>query len=570
MARTTIAFHRRSGGYTLRGWTAPAMCIGLIVAVTTLGGTGPRFYPDDPISRDPETQDASGVKAWVITDPYDFVENSFLGAGDHSPHRAMNVNTLDEVPDSSWFTNRIGAKPMTVDEIVRGPDRGTGPAPGPWTIVSGKTEGITPGMTIRDSTGQIYFVKFDPPSNPEMASGAEVISTKFLYALGFEVPENYLAVLRREELTIGDSAMATRPGGERVRMEEKDVETVLKKAAQRADGAYRVVASKALPGKPLGPFRYHATRPDDPNDIFPHEHRRELRGMRVFSAWLNHDDSGSTNSLDTLVEREGRSIVQHHLIDFGSTLGSGSVIAQKPRAGNEYLWEGRPTFLTMLTLGFYVRPWIKVKYPDIPAIGNIESDFFDPVDWKPEYRNPAFDNTRPDDTFWAARRVAAISEDAIKAVVQTAQFSDPSATDYMTDVVVGRRAKVISTWLRGVNPLVDFVMDAAGVVTFSNAAVTAGVATPASQYSATWYSFDNATNVATRAGADPTISDSRLQAPADVLSHQYVLLEIGAVHADYPQWAVPIKVYFRKSDAGWKAVGLERWPDLPPDSAKAK
>ncbi|HRH46736.1 MAG TPA: hypothetical protein PKY82_34140, partial [Pyrinomonadaceae bacterium] len=30
---------------------------------------------------------------------------------------ALNVNTLDEVPDSSWFTNRIGQNKMSVEEI---------------------------------------------------------------------------------------------------------------------------------------------------------------------------------------------------------------------------------------------------------------------------------------------------------------------------------------------------------------------------------------------------------------------------------------------------------------------
>ena len=90
----------------------------------------PKFYPDDPISQDPETQDASNVKEIPVSPQFDLIENSFLGAGDDTPKRAVNVNTIDEVTDSSWFTNRMGRRTFTVADLARGPDTGTGPAPG--------------------------------------------------------------------------------------------------------------------------------------------------------------------------------------------------------------------------------------------------------------------------------------------------------------------------------------------------------------------------------------------------------------------------------------------------------
>ena len=62
-----------------------------------------------------------------------------------------------------------------------------------------------------------------------------------------------------------------------------------------------------------------------PTTSVPHEHRRELRGNRVFAAWLNHDDSRAGNSLDMLVEDQtGVSLVKHYMFDFGSSLGSGT------------------------------------------------------------------------------------------------------------------------------------------------------------------------------------------------------------------------------------------------------
>jgi len=56
--------------------------------------------------------------------------------------RARGVNALDEVPDSTWFTNRIGVHDMTPEQIARGPVEDEGPEPHtPWTIRGTKSGG---------------------------------------------------------------------------------------------------------------------------------------------------------------------------------------------------------------------------------------------------------------------------------------------------------------------------------------------------------------------------------------------------------------------------------------------
>ena len=530
-----------------------------LVALGALGrGATPTYYPDDPLLVDPETRDASMVREREISDPYDFVENTFLSPGDHTNQRAMNVNTADEVPDSSWFTNRIGRRTLTIDEYVRGPNVSGPPAPGPWTVVSGKSDGITPGFTVRDAAGTLWFIKFDPPSNPEMATGAEVISTKLFWALGYHVPENYLATLDPALLVVGDTATYRDSLGKRQALTRAVVDEFLARGARRADGRFRVIASRALSGTPIGPFKYFGTRLDDPNDIFPHEHRRELRGLRAFSAWLNHDDSRSINSLDTIVEAGGRKIVRHHLIDFGSTLGSASVAAQKPRAGNEYIWEARPTLLTMLSFGFWVRPWIKVQYPVYPAVGRIEAAYFWPERWKPEYPNVAFDNARPDDLFWAARRIMAVPDEAIRAVVGAAEYSELGAANYLADVIIARRDKIGLQWLTGVNPLADFALDGSGALTFVNTAVETRRATAPEGYEVVWATFDNATGRSTPVGAPVSVTTARAQAPAVLLASEFVEVAVHTRHRTYPGWRRPVVVHFRRQAEGWTVVGFER------------
>ena len=278
----------------------------LVAALSTIGvltTAGPRFYPDDPLwVDDDKALDASAVVPIEDANSYDFVVNTFVEPGERRDVRAGNVNTLDEVPDSSWFTNRIGRRAMSLDELRRGPDRLDSISLDGWVVSAGKGTGVQPGFRMTNPEGQTYQIEFDPPSNPEMATGAEIIGTAFYHAFGYHTVEVYLAELdpnRIDDFRKG-AASSMRALASGAGSRGRDVDDVLRRGAKQPNGKYRVLASRFADGKPLGNFRYYGTRPDDPNDIVPHEHRRELRGARVFGAWLNHDDSRGVNSLDML------------------------------------------------------------------------------------------------------------------------------------------------------------------------------------------------------------------------------------------------------------------------------
>ena len=228
----------------------------LLVAGQGLWSSTPRFYGDDPVMLEVESRDASAVRRKAINLLYHETQHLFATPGDRQDRRALNVNTIDEVPDSAWFVNRIlvrGERAMTAADVARGPGTGRGPAPGPWTILSGKREGVTPGLTVLDANRERWFIKFDPPKNPEMATGAEVVVTKLFHALGYHVPENALAIVRRDELVLTEESTTVAMNGAERRMRQDDVDAVLRMAATRPDGSYRVIASKALAGEAVGP-----------------------------------------------------------------------------------------------------------------------------------------------------------------------------------------------------------------------------------------------------------------------------------------------------------------------------
>ncbi len=531
------------------------LAIGILtVFICGLGAENPKFYEDDPLSEWPPPRNVDAVERREISDYYDFFYHMFGKPGEHpsaeNPIPAGGVNTLGEVPDSEWYTNRHYRHPMTIEELQRGAGSDSAPdMESVLTVVGAKNQGITPGFRVRDSNGNTYMVKFDPKTNPEMTTAADVISSKFLHALGYNVPEYYLINFKRDQLSVGPDATLKDPQGRRRPMSERDITDLLLDVRRNTDGSYRAIASLYLDGQDIGGFRFYGTRDDDPNDTVPHERRRELRGYRIFCAWLNHDDSRAINTLDMLVKENGVQFIKHYLIDFGSTLGSASSGPNSPRAGNEYLFSLKPPLMQLATLGLYVPRWARADFPDLPSVGRFEWEVFDPENWVPEYYNPAFANCLPEDAFWAAKQVMAFKDEQIRAIVQTGQFSDPEAEDWIATCLTHRRDKIGRAFFSKVLPLDRFeIRD--GQLDFKDLQVEYGFV-PERKYSIDWFFYNNEMNQ-----KEPVSSSENRVIPKilqNVSPGEFFGASIKRDDSDKS-----VDVYVRKDQNGFTVVGIDR------------
>ncbi len=403
---------------------------------------------------------------------------TWVGLAD--PMEAGNVNGFDEVPNSTWFTNRQAISPLSQDELGRGPTTGNPPDPnGQWTVISAKESlGSTPGFVIRDSKGDVYLIKFDSPLNPEMTTASEMITPRFLHAAGYNVPEHYLVRVLPDQIIVDPKARVRGKYRKRRTMTAEDIQAILERVPHRPDGTIRAVASKFLPGIPKGPFLYEGKRPDDSNDRIRHENRRELRGLGVIAAFLNHTDTKAANALD-MYDPETRYIT-HYLIDFSSTLGADNADPQLFRYGNEYFLDFATVGRSTVSLGAYVKPW-EVPLPmAYPSVGYFNAEYFDPSRWRPTFPNPAFLRMTLRDAYWATKIVTAFSDEDIETIVHTGQFTDPRAERYVSSILKKRRDKLGTYYFNLINPLDHFVLhtDSSGgqTLSFDNLALKYGYA----------------------------------------------------------------------------------------------
>ncbi len=425
-----------------------------------------RFDNEPPLWVDPDRGDLPQM-------PTDYYSGTYADAVDKlglrppsqfltvpRPGEAINVNSIDEVPNSSWFQNRIGWFDLSPARVARA-ECGDTPTlsmkHGPWTVVGAKPDGANPGFFIEASDGHRYLLKFDGFSQPLRATTADVVGSKIYWAIGYHSVCNEIVYFDPDRLKIDPEATAETELGKGRPITDQDIRTVLSKGLRLKDGRIRASASRFVPGQPLGPFKYEGTRSDDPNDVVPHEDRRELRAAYLPAAWLNHIDARRQNTLNVLIDNGERQYIRHYKIDWGDALG----IAWEPdrlarRFGHSYALDFQQMAEDFLTLGLLDRPWNHVERSKVHIFGYYNVRDFVPSKWRGVYPIPAFERRTPNDILWMVRIFSRITDEHIRAIVAEAKLPDPRQSEYLTRVLIGRRDKFFQEYLDQYVPLARF------------------------------------------------------------------------------------------------------------------
>jgi hypothetical protein len=490
---------------------------------------------------------------------------------------ATNVNAYDEVPNSSWFEGRLGFRSLTPEDVFRGTcgDKVLDPsaADGSWTIDKGKDNGANPGFRVNIKGLGKFMLKTDPETEPDRATGATAIASRIYHAVGYNSTCDSVVYFKPSLLKLKPGLTITNNQGVTTKFDQAALDVILSKASHR-NGLVRMVASRWLPGKPIGPFRYEGTRDDDPNDVIPHEDRRDVRGGRLLAAWLNHFDSREQNTMDIFLpvdpdKKDGPGFVQHYIIDFGDSFGSRwTVDGISRRLGNSYVFDAGHVGEDFVTLGMIERPWERQQ-----LTGGVFNYFsardFDPEQWRGEYPNPAFMRMTEQDGAWMARILASFTNELVTAAVKVGQY-DVASERYLIETLIQRRDAILKRYFSRVSPISRITVNERGICGVDLARLTGTIPNESITFRAYLYRGAELEPAKQKARflpvAAPNVclniahSDFPASLPANS-PDRYVVLDITNGYAPGP---LRLHLYDLGAQGGYRLVGIERPTKLKP------
>jgi hypothetical protein len=453
----------------------------LMVKSVSLSGCSPslRFSdrailwrePDDAPIPLPKTRDPMGT--WLGLRDVTFLPADRALALDYG-REAVNVNALDEVPDSSWYVDPrrvVGAdgavrlRPLGAEALARGRIDGIAPEP-PLTVVKGKSEGANLGFVVKDARGVQYELKIDPPGLVGLDTSTEAVVSRLVWAAGWLVPDEALIDFQPGELRLAPDAKLKDPLGRSHPFTQARLDEVVAGMPRAPGGTIRAVASRWIEGKIVGPSTFFGLRNDDANDRVPHENRRDLRAFGIFSEWVNNIDTLENNTLDAYVGAPGRGHLLHYQQDVGGAFGSRAV-------GPIQYWMGTDVYLapsrvlaSLFTLGAWPRRWegerVRVERARLiaawPELGFFDAEHFDPRHWHPVLDNPAFVRQTARDRYWGMKRILAFTPEELRAAIAAGRYR-PAAAERLFDILWRRRERMARAFLADLPALDHFRLD---------------------------------------------------------------------------------------------------------------
>ena len=431
------------------------------------------------------------------------------------PRRAYAVNALDEVPDSTWFTNRVGKQALTPEDIRRGPGERQSPDLHlPWTVKSAKAGGASIGFVCVDSAGTKFVLKFDKRGEPEYETAADAIVSRLYWAVGYNVTSDHIVYFKRADLTIDPDA-TYKEHGDKLKLTAAYLDERLAHVNVGADGSIRGLASIYVEGKPVGGMPRLGVRADDPNDVIPHELRRDQRGQAALAAWLSVSDAKEDQTIDTYVEDPAdptRHYVKHYLIDFGKSLGVYPKVNKNPFVDRAYQLDPKEWGLSLITLGLRRQPWEGRIDPGVPGVGMYSAGDYRPDEWKPNpmAQFPIILTADRFDQFWGSKQLIQLSRAQIAAAVASARFTDSRSGAFLVEQIAQRQRITAKYWFDRVLPIDEprvEIVDRAYRLCFADLAARHGFTSVPTTYRARAYD---------RAGRDlGAIAAARVAGPAD-------------------------------------------------------
>jgi hypothetical protein len=429
---------------------------------------------------------------------------------------AGDVNALDEVPRSSWFSPGT-AEPMK------------GPPELPLKVMRTRSE-RGPALAVVDARGLEYVLRFDPPDRPEMRTAAAMIAGALLRAVGYLTPESHIFHVQREAL---GGALA---------------DDVLKALAPPGPNGYRVVALRLPPGVDLGPTAPSTSRFDDPNDRVAHRDRRTLRALKAMAAWLAITRFDSHTLRDIYVGRSGAGHVRHYVAGLDGALGADAVVREADCDGER---AAPSPWVRLVTLGLYQKRSLTPTSTECPSMGALSDDVdLDAFSTSFEPMSRAL----PGDLYWAAKRLAQLTEADLDAAVAAGQLSDPLSRARIHAAIARRKVSVIARGLSLVTPLEVVRLDGA-TIHARDEAVRLGYAASADAR----YEIQAVDDAGKRVG-QPTLvrgtgADVAITLPAKALARGYAILHVTAIYKGQ-RAPRPVEIHLAATKTTPRVVGV--------------